>query len=475
MSTTVPQPQPQPQSQPLPEPEQPSSAQLDTDPNVLSAVRFLQDPRVKSSQVESQIRFLKGKNMSDAQIKHAFTKVGRAVTAEKIASVRAPAPMSASSFAGQPSQSTANAMSLPNKSRPPSPMAAAPQPHYSQTLFPRAPPPPQEEVQAKGVDWRDVVIGTGAAMLAGIAGYKLFNRYSPYEIRRKSEKKPARGLRGSYAGRQRGGLNASSESEADGSGYPPQLRHPPLPPPPTGTPPAVQPAAAALAAAPGADAEELKKLQAQLDETKEALTNERKKCADLAVGSAKIRAEKQQLSRANDRLTQQIDALKKDVEKLEEEKAAASGEGKLTATEEEPPRPFYPSLTVEAEQARASAVASPVTSALSNTAAAAPPTTPSPVMSPVMGLTQTAVAPGAVASVLPATPPAATPSPASLPTVDAAAAAAAPTSVVESPPLPPPTTMESAAPATLASVVPPAFLTPEPIKPEEAAAAAPTN
>lgn len=432
--------QPQ-QPQPLPEPEQPSTQQLDEDPSVQSAVRFLQDPRVKTSQVESQIRFLKGKNMSDAQIRHALAKVGRAVTAEKVSSVRAPPPVSAVS--AMPPQSVG---------RPLSPVGmAATQPQYSQTLFPRAPRPPlEEETQTKSVDWRDVVIGTGAAIIASVAGYKLFNRYSPYEIRRKSERKPSRLLRG--AGQQRLPYHGSSESEVDGSPYTPQQRiAPPLPPPPIATPPAAGPTAAA--AAPGVDAEEMKKLRTQLDEAKEALTNERKKCADLAVGSAKIRAEKQQLSRANDRLTQQVESLKKDVEKLEAEKAAA-GEGKLTATEEEPPKPFYPSLTVEGEQARAAEAPVPQATGLGDGNGAA-----------TVAAAMAAAAAAPVAEAPPAPSPAvvAAPPPAAAETVLPAAVEGVAPAVV--PPVA--TAADVAAPAPVEApvvAIPAAFLTPEPMK-----------
>lgn len=460
-----PQPQLQPQQQPLPEPEQVPASELDADPNVQSAIRFLQDPRVRSSPVESQIRFLKGKNMSDAQIRHAFAKVGKTVTAEKMMSVRAPAPVT--STTSTMSSSSARAPSSQFNSRPLSTVTAPlPQPQYSQTLFPRTPPPPQEELQTKGVDWRDVVIGAGAAIIASVAGYKLFNRYSPYEIRRKSDKKPSRAFRGGpYAPHQRPALSGSSESEMDVSAFPPpQLRAPPLLPPPPTAPATAEGAAgvAATTAASAADAEELKRLQTQLDETREALTNERKKCADLAVSSAKIRAEKQQLSRANDRLTQQIDALKKDVEKLEEEKATAFGTGKLTATEEEPPKAFCPLPTVEAEEARNS------------------PTTLSPMNAAPMAAPVTAAAAATAAAVI-ATSPAAelalapsTSSPAPEPAVEvvpAVAAASAPAQTPPPVPAPAPPAAETAVPSSLTSVVPPAFLTPEPIKQEKAPAA----
>ncbi|KPI82980.1 peroxin 14 putative (PEX14) [Leptomonas seymouri] len=472
---------------PLPEPEQASPSQLDADPNVQSAVRFLQDPRVRNSPVESQIRFLKGKSMSDAQIKHAFSKVGRPVTPEKVASVRAPVRMN-SSFADQTAANgPSHAMSTQLKSHPQFPVAPPPQPQYSQTLFPRTPLPLPEEPQTKGVDWRDVVIGTGAAILAGVAGYKLFNRYSPYEIRRKSDKKPSRTLRGPYSGRHRPN-NGYSDSETDGSSFPPlTLQARPLPPPPPTDPAALGPdaAAATTAAAPGAEAGELKKLQTELDETKEALTNERKKCADLAVSSAKIRAEKQQLSRANDRLTQQVDALKKDVEKLEEEKATAAGGGRLTATEEEPPRAFYPSLTKEAEVARASTAAvSPVVEAPGTTATpAAPapaPAAPTPAAAvPFAATTAAAVSmspaaelPPAPSTALPATEPTVEVAPTPAPTTSAAEAA--PTAVPEPTPVPVPApAADAAVPLNLAAAVPPAFLTPDPINPADASVAPP--
>ncbi|KPA78419.1 peroxin 14 putative (PEX14) [Leptomonas pyrrhocoris] len=475
--TTAQAPPPQ-----LPEPEQASPSQLDADPNVQSAIRFLQDPRARNAPVESQIRFLKGKSMSDAQIKHAFSKVGRMVTLEKIASVRAPAPMNAALGGQAATNNFQSGMSTQINSRPLSPVAPPTQPQYTQTLFPRSPPPPPEEPQVKGVDWRDVVIGTGAAILAGVAGYKLFNRYSPYEIRRKSDKKPPRAFRGPYAGRQRSIPNGSSESETDGSGFPPpHFQAPPLPPPPTTAPGALGQVAAAAAVGLAAEAEELKKLQTQLEETKEALTTERKKCADLAVSSAKIRAEKQQLSRANDRLTQQLDELKKDMEKLEEERAAAAGEGKLTATEEEPPRESSSSLVKAADETAEGqtppVAVSPVVAAdpLNATAvaplAAAPETAAAPVVAPaaVTAAAATAVSTSPAAE-LPAAP--STSSPVPEPAVEVAPAPIAAEAALTA--VPEPMAVPEAAPSNLAAMVPPAFLTPDPIKPG-AAPAAPTH
>ncbi|CAJ1988691.1 PEX14 / peroxin 14 [Leishmania donovani] len=365
---------------PLPEPEQPSSSELDADPTVQSAIRFLQDSRVRRSPVESQIRFLKGKGVPDEQIKYALAKVGRAVTAEKIASVRAP-PANAA-----PTGATATACTTPlsaqlKTARQNAPVTMTPGPQYTQTLFPHSPPPPQVERQTKTVDWRDVVIGAGAAMLSGFSAYKLFNRYSPYEFRRKTDKK-SRLYRGSSS-RPRSANIASSGSETDASSTPQRGCVPPLPPPP---PMAAAAEPSVSAASPAALTEEVKRLQTELDEAKEALANERKKCADLAVSAAKIRADKQQLSRANDRLTQQIDGLKKDIEKLEREKSSAVGEATQTTAEGAvaaapgPPSTYFPSVTTEGEQARNSPEVTSVTSASAPNSDVVPvlPVVPSP-------------------------------------------------------------------------------------------------
>ncbi|KAG5506212.1 hypothetical protein GH5_05899 [Leishmania sp. Ghana 2012 LV757] len=373
----------QPQAAPpesLPEPEQPSVSEMDADATVQSAIRFLQDARVRRSPIESQIRFLKGKGVSDGQIRHAFAKVGRAVTAEKIASVRVSsanaAPPAATAAAG------ATTLSAQLKTaRQEAPVSIAPGPQYTQTLFPYLPPPPQVERQAKTVDWRDVVIGAGAAMLAGFSGYTIFNRYSPYEFRRKSEKKPR--LHHSSYSRYPPASNASSESETDASSMRLRGRVPPLPAPP---PVASTAEPIVSATSPTNLTEEVKKLQMELEEIKEALTNERKKCADLAVSAAKIRADKQQLSRANDRLTQQIDGLKKDIEKLEAEKGAAAGEATQAAAEgaaaaaPAPASTCVPSVAAEGEQTRTSPAVTPESNATAPNADTATilPIVPSP-------------------------------------------------------------------------------------------------
>ncbi|GET88463.1 peroxin 14, putative [Leishmania tarentolae] len=348
---------------PLPVPEQPSSSEMDADAAVQSAIRFLQDPRVRRSPVESQIRFLKSKGISDAQIKYALAKVGKTATVEKIASVRAPT----TNTALPPPTATTCATPLSaqfNTTLQTAPVTMTPGPRYTQTLFPYSAPPPQVEPQTKRVDWRDIVIGAGAAMLAGFSAYTLFHRYSPYEFRRKLDKK-LRSYRGSSS-RRRPTNNPSSESETDASSTLQRGRVPPLPPPP---PMAGAAEPTVSAASPAALIEEVKKLQTELDEVKESLANERKKCADLAVSAAKIRADKQQLSRANDRLTQQIDGLKKDIEKLSGEKSSAGGEATQTdadravAAVPAPPSTYFPSVTVEGEQARKSPGVTPVTNA----------------------------------------------------------------------------------------------------------------
>ncbi|KAG5505845.1 hypothetical protein JKF63_05181 [Porcisia hertigi] len=329
---------------PLPEPEQASASEMDDNVRVQSAIRFLQDPRVRHSAIESQIRFLKGKGVSDPQIKYAFAKVGRTVTAETIASVRVPPANTVLPAAAATARATPLSAQL-KTARQSMPVAMTPGPQYTQTLFPHSPIAPQEEPQAKTLDWRDVVIGVGAAVLTGFTGYKLFNRYSSYELRRKPEKRPR--LYQTSHSRHRSANNVSSESETDASSTRHRGRAPPLPPPPT-----VATAGVPIASVipPSDFAEKINKLQMELDETKEALANERKKCADLAVSAAKIRADKQQLSRTNDRLSQQIDGLKKDIEKLNEEKSATVvGDSALSTKEEEAETPaptsvFLPSV-----------------------------------------------------------------------------------------------------------------------------------
>lgn len=312
---------------PLPDPESSVHSNAPPDANsdavVQSAIRFLQDQRVQRSPLESQIRFLKGKSLTDAQIKLAFEKVGRPVTLEKVQSARptaaAPSTNRTENRAMSPQLRVSSAPSV-------APITVAPM--QTRTLFPPSPLPEPEAPSSK-VDWRDVVIGVGAAVIASVTGYKLFNRYSPFEIRRKSDKKyrlvpqggPRRPLR----------IAASSESEAEYCSVPQRRVTPPLPPVPNPT---------EAAPTPSVQTEELQQLQTELTEAKEALSNERRKSADLAVSAAKIRSDKQQLSRANDRLSQQIEELKKQIEKLEEAEKRNSGPAPLTATEEEPPFPI---------------------------------------------------------------------------------------------------------------------------------------
>ncbi|CAJ1039402.1 putative Peroxisomal membrane anchor protein (Pex14p) conserved region containing protein [Leishmania shawi] len=425
--------------EPLPEPEQPSASEMDADATVQSAIRFLQDPRVRRSPIESQIRFLKGKSVSDGQIKYAFAKVGRAVTTEKIASVRA----SPANTAPPTATATVGATPLSPQletARQNAPVTMGPGLQYTQTLFPYSPLPPQVERQKRTVDWRDVVIGAGAAMLAGLSGYKLFNRYSPYEFRRKSEKR-SRLYRDSCS-RHRPANNASSESEIDALSTSQRGRAPPLPP----SPPVAAPAESIVPATPPPDLTEVKKLLAELNETKEALTNERKKCADLAVNAAKIRADKQQLSRANDRLTQQIDELKKDIERLEKGTAASeatqmAGES-LVAAESTSTSTYFPSVTAEGEQARKSPAVTPVPSVSAPNPSAVPglpvlPSTESPTVvtaaPAILGLNAevTPVSPTSVAAVAPTPEPFPAAVAAAASSADAAVPGASATEVAE--------------------------------------------
>lgn len=292
------------ESLPAPPPATPS-VNLDDDSGVQSAVRFLQDPRVKNSPVERKISFLKTKGLSAEQIQYAFKKVGVELTIDKINAVGAHTPattQAASQSSAPPQPTSASQVPVLNPYQPST---------RTHTLFPNTQPPLPDTPETKGVDWRDVVIGVGAAAIAGFAGVKLFQRYSPYEIRRKSEKKVTAQTHRHMGVRRRAGAFSSSDSDR-GSAPAPRSNVPPLPPPPaTAT---TVPAEAQVKDA----SEEVKRLEAELAETKEALTTERKKGAEYAVSAARVRGEKQQLSRTNDKLTQQIEELQEKLKKLEE-------------------------------------------------------------------------------------------------------------------------------------------------------------
>lgn len=177
--------------------EQPRSAS--DDPNIRSAVTFLADPRVRKTTIDRKIAFLKGKGLTAEQISNAFQQAGQSVNIEKINAISAAATVS-------PSSTPLLSVQHPQQQQPPSSpytttsrnssfsMARAAGSH---TLYPYTPAPSRMMQPGAGqaeskADWRDVVIGVGAACLSALGGYHLFQRYSPYEIRRKGDLPPPR-------------------------------------------------------------------------------------------------------------------------------------------------------------------------------------------------------------------------------------------------------------------------------------------
>lgn len=249
-----------------------SSSQTDQveDPLVRTAVSFLKNPKVINASINQKISFLKRKGLSDEQIYSALSYVGEKVTLDEIKAVPAAV-----------SQSSAG-------------VGAATLSDSTYTVYPPHTPPTQNGSSHSDAtwDWRNIVIGAGAAAAASYGLVKAWSAFSPYELKRRSE-----------------APQALSDVCTGDSNLMPSVPFPPLPALPENT--------SSVTAASGTTVESLQKEIADLNA---ALTAERKNIADITVRTSMFRAEKVALANKNDRLQEQISDLESQIEELKKYK-----------------------------------------------------------------------------------------------------------------------------------------------------------
>ncbi|RNF01878.1 peroxin 14 [Trypanosoma rangeli] len=280
---------------------------------VSSAVQFLHDSRVKFTPAANKIKFLKTKGLTAEEICEAFEKAGQTTSLDEIKKA-----MHAPSF-GRTRPAVVN--SAPASGNGGSEAGYAlrqnPMPTYAGPLYAPQPPPfPPMPQESKGIDWRDVVIGVGAALLGGIGAFKAFQTYSPYEIRRKDES-ANQGARGEVRRRgKRDEEHASSNREA---GYPVSpFRSVAASPPATLPPlPATTPTAAANTPAETTEGD-ARDLQTELKETQEALEKEKKSKAELSLTCGKLRAQLNNSLRKNEKLELRVKTLQEELDKAQD-------------------------------------------------------------------------------------------------------------------------------------------------------------
>lgn len=307
-----------------------------------SAVNFLKDSRIRHATTESKVRFLKNKGLSDAQILTAFRDAGLTISPSDVTAVQESQP---------PAVSMRNALLS---------TSSTPSRVHTHTLFPSNPiatPAPVE----KGFDWRDAVIGVGAATLAAVGAVKLFQKYSPYELRRK---RPQGCPSTRMISRMRQ-IGPPIDGDMD------CLRPSSMMPVGQAVPLPAVPAAVAAAGSEG----ELEKVKKELADVKVALEKERKRCGELSINLAKVRQEKQQLANKTEQLSRQLD-------EVEERRAAEEAEAQKRESEgvASPIAPESLDSTTEAPEGALSEVQTAETA--SPAAPQTPPTTPIQVKEP---------------------------------------------------------------------------------------------
>ncbi|ESL08156.1 peroxin 14 [Trypanosoma rangeli SC58] len=281
---------------------------------VSSAVQFLHDPRVKFTPEANKIRFLKTKGLTAEEICEAFEKAGQTTSLDEVKKA-----MCASSL-GRTRPAAVNSASASGNGGSESGhvLRQNPVPTYAGPLYAPQPPPfPPMPQESKGIDWRDVVIGVGAALLGGVGAFKAFQTYSPYEIRRKDES-ANQGGRGEVRRRgKRDEEHASSNREA---GYSVSSSRSVGPSPPATLPPL--PATTATAAATNTPAEgtegDARDLQTELKEAQEALEKEKKSKAELSLTCGKLRAQLNTFLRKNEKLELRVKTLQEELDKAKE-------------------------------------------------------------------------------------------------------------------------------------------------------------
>ncbi|EAN86372.1 putative peroxin 14 [Trypanosoma cruzi] len=277
---------------------------------VSSAVQFLHDSRVKITPAANKIQFLKSKGLTTEEVCEAFEKAGQTIPLDEIKKI-----MNKPSF-GQLGSGVVNNNLAPGHVGSDATYVLRQHPFmpHAGPLYTQQPPPfPQTPQGAKETDWRDVIIGVGAALISGFAAFKAFQIYSPYEIRRKDER-TKKGSR--MESQRRGKRHEGSVSPDRGAERPVTSLHTMAPPMPA-TPTPLPTATAANAAE--STEREIQKLQSELKETQEALEKEKRSKAEISVSLGKLRGQINALSRTNDNLESRIKLLQEEVDKANSE------------------------------------------------------------------------------------------------------------------------------------------------------------
>ncbi|RNF12157.1 peroxin 14 [Trypanosoma conorhini] len=289
------------------------SGESEKSKRVSSAVQFLHDPRVKFTPAANKIRFLMTKGLTAEEMYEAFEKAGQTTSLDEIKNaMNAPSVVGSRSgvvnvAAAPGNNGVGRAGYLPRQD---------PLPTYGGPLYaPQPPPLPPMPQETKELDWRDVVIGVGAALLTGFGAVKAFQAYSPYEIRRKDEN-AILGARGEVRRRgRRHEEDVPSERKA-GDRVPPSHSLPHNPPATLPPLPAAATAEAVVAnTAAGITELEVQELRMELKETQEALEKEKKSKAELSLNNSKLRAQFTATTRKNEKLELRVKTLQEELDK----------------------------------------------------------------------------------------------------------------------------------------------------------------
>ncbi|KAH9597573.1 Peroxisome membrane anchor protein Pex14p [Trypanosoma melophagium] len=272
---------------------------------VSSAVKFLHDPRVRLTPTANKVQFLKSKGMTVDEVCEAFGKAGQSNLIEEVKRIMSQQPSVPSLWNTGNSQAPSryevgNATNLPHQN--------SLSTHVGPLYAPQPPPFPLIHYETKETDWRDYVIGIGAALIGGFAAFKAFQIYSPYEMRRKDEKIRSNHRYEAGLRRKRGGKRLSSESDVEYSKPSRDLATVPVPTTPVPNAPST-----------GGNQEEVVKLRAELKETQDALEKEKKSKAELSVTLGKLRGQLNTQSRTNEKHELKIKSLQEEIERLNKE------------------------------------------------------------------------------------------------------------------------------------------------------------
>lgn len=236
-----------------------------------SAVLFLKNPKVRNASERQKIAFLKSKGLTNKQICRAFQVVGIHIDPSTCAAV-------------SPSDESCSSENQYNRSTTPiSPRES------TRTLFPEPSSSTTAPVSnVTPLDWRNVVIGVGAAALAGVGVTKLWNNYSPYELRRKGSS-PQEAL-----------LSASPLLPVKEPIISRAL--PPLPTLPPQSSPTISP--------------KVEELEEEISTLKAALEVAQKGMAEMCIKVSKIRAENNKLLHTNQQHERALAVAEAEMERL---------------------------------------------------------------------------------------------------------------------------------------------------------------